>query len=116
VIWKDNQVCGIRDGDPSLISNFFWLGYHGKDPKAINIVQRYRNLIHVSDIVKCDGQSLDEFIILDSSDLSCAHTFPRVQQTATDFCLWNKAIGKLCSGTTSLPYTLGNFLCKPHLP
>ncbi len=88
------------------IQIIFRLGYHGKNLEALNIVRRYRNLIHVSDIVKCDGQSLDEFIISDSSELSCTHTFPREQPTATDFCLWNKAIGKLCSGTTSLPYTL----------
>ncbi len=76
VIWKDDQVRGIWDGDWSLISKFFWLGYQGKDLEALNIVRRYRNLIHVSDILKCDGQSLDEFIILDMSELSCAHTFP----------------------------------------
>jgi hypothetical protein len=79
-------------------------------------VRRYRNLIHVSDIVKCDGQSLDEFIISDLSELSCVHTFPREQPTATDFPQWNEAIGKLCSGTTSSPYTLGHFLRKLHLP
>ena len=116
MIWKDDQVCGIWDGDRSLISAFFLLGYHGKELEALNKVRRYRNLIHVSDIVKCDGQSLDEFIILDLSELSCAHTFPREQPTATDFCLWNEAFGKLCSGTTSLPHTLGHFLRKPHLP
>jgi hypothetical protein len=80
------------------------------------MVQRFRNLLHVSDIVKCDGQTFDEFITSESSKISGAHTFSREHPTKANFWLWNIAIDKLCSGTTSLPYALGCFLCKPHLP
>jgi hypothetical protein len=73
-------------------------------------------LIHVSDIIKCDGKTLDEFNTSDSIEVSEAHTFLREQPTESDFRLWNEAMIKLCSGSTSLPYILGNFLHKPHLP
>jgi hypothetical protein len=73
-------------------------------------------LIHVLDIIKCDGKTLDEFITSDSIEVSEAHTFPWEQPTKSDFWLWNKAMIILCSGSTSSPYILGNFLRKPHLP
>jgi hypothetical protein len=115
LIQETNQVSGIREGDQSLISKFFWAGYRGKDLKALNIVQRFRNLLHLSDIVKCDGQTLDEFITSEPSEISGAHTFSQEHPTEADFWLWNIAMDKLCSGTTSLQYALGCFLRKPHL-
>jgi hypothetical protein len=116
-IGETDQVSGTWEGDRSaLISEFFWLGYRSKDLESLNIVQRCRNLIHVSDIIKCDGKTLDEFITSDLIEVSEAHTFPWEQPTKSDFRLWNKAMIKLCSGSTSLLYILGNFLRKPHLP
>ncbi len=115
-IQETDQVSGIREGDRSLISDFFWLGYRSKDLESLNIVRRCRNLIHVLDIIKCDEKTLDEFITSDLIEVSEAHTFPREQPTESDFRLWNKAMIKLCSGSTSLPYILGNFLSKPYLP
>ncbi len=115
-IQETDQVSGIRGGDPSLISEFFWLGYRSKDLESLNIVRQCRNLIHVLDIIKCDGKTLDEFITLDSIEVSETHTFPQEQPTKSDFQLWNEAIIKLCLGSTNLPYILGNFLRKPHLP
>jgi hypothetical protein len=114
-IQETDQVSGIREGDRSLISDFFWLGYRSKDLGSLNIVRRCSNLIHVLDIIKCDGKTLDEFITLDSIEVSEAHTFPREQPTESDFRLWNEVMIKLCLGSTSLPYILGNFLRKPHL-
>jgi hypothetical protein len=67
-------------------------------------------------IIKCDGKTLDEYFTLDSTEVSKAHTFWWEQPTESDFRLWNDAMIKLCSGTTSLPYILGNFLRKLHLP
>jgi hypothetical protein len=99
-----------------LISEFFRLGHRSKNLESLNIVRRCRNLIHVSDIVKCNGKTLDEFITSDSTELSEAHIFPREQPTESDFRLWNEAMIKLCLGTNSLPYILGNYLRKPHLP
>jgi hypothetical protein len=75
VIQETDQVSGIREGDQSLISIFWGAGYQGKDLKALNIIQWFRNLLHISDIVKCDGQILDEFITSDLSKISGAHTF-----------------------------------------
>jgi hypothetical protein len=51
-----------------------------------------------------------------SSEESALHVFPHEEPTHLDFQLWTGAINRLCSGTTSLPYTLGQHLCPPHLP
>jgi hypothetical protein len=82
----------------------------------LNIVRQSRNFLHVSDIVRCDGHTLDKYITSDSTEVSKAHTFLWEHPTEGDFQLWNKAIIKVCSGTTCLPYTLGKYLRKPHLP
>jgi hypothetical protein len=58
----------------------------------------------MSDIVQCDGYSLDKFVVLDSSKESVLHTFPHKEPTVSDFRLWQEAIHLLCGGTIHLPY------------
>ncbi len=84
-IQDTNQVSGIREGDRSLISEFFWVGYRGKDLEALNIVRQACNLLLVLDIVKCDGRTLDKYITSDSTEVSEAHTFPWEHPTEGDF-------------------------------
>ncbi len=81
-------VQGIREGDRSLMSEFFHLGYCGKQLVALNIVRHFQNLIHVLDIVKCDGVTLDEFVVLDSMEVSVSHVFSCKEPTVADFRLW----------------------------
>jgi hypothetical protein len=59
---------------------------------------------------------LDEFCISTSSEESTLHVFPCEEPTHSDFCLWTMAINRLCSGTTSLLYSLGQHVQIPHLP
>jgi hypothetical protein len=80
------------------------------------VVRCFWHLIHLSDISKCDGISLDEFVILDSTELSTEYRFPWEEPTSLNFCLWKDAIHRLCSGTLMLPCRLGRFLHSPHLP
>jgi hypothetical protein len=75
---------GICKDDRSLMSEFYQLGYHGKNLIALNTVSLFWNLIHVSDIVQCDGYSLDEFVVLDSSEESVLHTSPHEEPTVSD--------------------------------
>ena len=113
---KSETVTGIRENDVSLMSEFHRIGYRGKQLEALNIVRRYRNLIHMSDISRCDGRSLDPFVISDSAEKSTQITFPREEPTRSDFTLWKVAVSTLCSGTATLPRILGTFLRDPHLP
>ena len=115
-IRSEDLVTGIRVNDRSLMSEFFRLGYRGRDLVALNIVRRFRNLLHVSDIVKCDGRTIDEYVTSEFSEESVELTFPREEPTPSDFRLWKDAVRLLCGSTTQLPYTLGPYLRRPHLP
>jgi hypothetical protein len=113
---KEDSIQETREGDRSLMSEFFRIGYRGKDLLALNVMRKFRNLLHVSDIVKCNGHTINEFIISDSSELSVHHTFPLEDPTTSDFRLWKTAKERICDGTTNIPYTLGQFVREPHLP
>jgi hypothetical protein len=89
------------------MAEFFRLGYRGKELAALNIVRRFCNLLHVLDIAKCDGVSLDEFVVSDLAEELIMHIFPRKEPTQTNHRLWNEAITRLCNGSPSLPYMLG---------
>jgi hypothetical protein len=92
IINKNNQVCKIWENDRSLMSEFFRIGYRGRSLVALNIAHRFRNLFHVSDIVKCDGHTIDEFIVSGSAKTSTSLVFPCEEPMNADFWLWKEAI------------------------
>ena len=82
----------------------------------LNIVHKFHNILHLSDTSKCDGVTLDDFVISDHTERSSLHVFPQEDLTPTDFWIWKEAIHRLCSGTTTLPTVLGGCVCPPHTP
>jgi hypothetical protein len=106
----------ICEHDRSLTLEFYWLGYQGSELTALNTARLFRNLLHVFDIVKYNGLTLDKFVISDSSETSVLYRFSHKDPTVADHKLWQEAINHLCGGTTQLPYWLGRFLHPPHLP
>jgi hypothetical protein len=50
------------------MSEFFCLVYWGRDLGALNIVRLFCNHLHLSDISKCDGSTIDEFDISNSTE------------------------------------------------
>ncbi len=107
---------GVQENDRALMSEFFRLGYWGRDLAALNIVRLFRNLHQLSDISKCDGSTLDEFVISNSTESLVLHVFPWEQLSPSDLHLWKEAICCLCSGTAILPCTLGRHIRLPYLP
>jgi hypothetical protein len=100
IINKDNQVYRIWENDQSLMSEFFRIGYRGRSLVALNIVCRFCNLFNMSDIVKCDGHKIDEFIVSGSAKTSTSLVFPREEPMNADFWLWKEAIHQLFNGAT----------------
>jgi hypothetical protein len=94
---------------------FYRIGYWGKEFLALNIVHHYRNLFHLSDISKCDGVTLDEYIMSDCLEIFALHVFPCKEPTPSNHHLWREAISWLCLGTTTLPTSLGPFVRFPHI-
>ncbi len=115
-VCDEDMVGGVREHDQSLILEISQVGYKRKELGALNVVWHYRNLLHVSNISKCDGITLNKFVISDMAETSIHHTFPHEEPTSSDFCLWKDAITHLCSGSMKLLYTLGKFIRHPHLP
>jgi hypothetical protein len=111
----DDLVHGVWENNQSLMSEFYRIGYQGKELLALNIVRHYRNLLHLSDISKCDEVTLDEYIVLDCLEIFAQHVFPRKEPTPSDHRLWREAISWLCLGTTTLPTSLGPFVRFPHI-
>ncbi len=95
--------------------DFYRTGYWGIELLAVNIVRHYCNLLHLSDISKCDEVTVDEYFVSDCLEISALHVFPRKEHTPSDHRLWREAISWLCSGTTTLPTSLDPFVCFPHI-
>ncbi len=115
-VCDEGMAGGVQEHHCSLILEFSWVGYKGKELGALNVVWCYRNLLHNSDISKCNGIMLDKFVILDIAETSFCHTFPHEDPTPSDFCLWMDAIARLCTDSTNLPHTLGKLIHLSHLP
>jgi hypothetical protein len=112
----EDVIQRIRDNNLLLVSEFFWIGYRGKQLASLNIVCCFQNLLHVSDITRCNGLSLDNFVISNMTEKPMQYTFPLEELKPSNFNLLKEAVARLCAGTTCLPYTLGPFLHDPHLP
>ncbi len=87
-----DQVRGVREGNRPLMSEFFWVGYHGSNLVVLNIVRRHQNLLHLSDILKCDGIMLDKFVISEYAERSQGHVFLREAPIASDLRLWRETV------------------------
>jgi hypothetical protein len=106
--WSEDQLHGTREHDHSLMSEFFQVRYCGVDLAALNIVRHFCDLLHLSDISKCNGITLDNFVTLDYAETSHSHVFPKEEPLASNFRLWCNVIHRLCSGTSTLPVPLGD--------
>jgi hypothetical protein len=97
------------------MSEFFQVGYQGKELSALNIVCCFQNLLHFFHKSKFDGITLDKFVLSDSAELLALHVFPWEEPTPSDLWLLNNAIHCLCSGTSILPCIIGRFIQYTHL-
>jgi hypothetical protein len=104
ITFRDDEILlGARENDRALMSEFYRLGYRNKELVSLNIVRHFCNLFHLSDISKCDGVTLDEYVLTNQSELSTRHVFLWEEPTSDDQRLWKEAILRLCSGTSILP-------------
>ncbi len=109
------QITPICKNNRSIMSEFYRIGFRGNQLVGLNTVQKYKHFIHVSDMILCDGRTIDPFSLSDEQILSVQHVFSREEPTHANFSLRRSAISSLCEGTTGLPYALGPFVLPPHL-
>jgi hypothetical protein len=116
VINKEGQTfTPIRKNDMSIMSKFYRIGFRVGQLESLNTVRKYKNLIHLSDTVLCDSQTIDPAILTNKLLQSTQHCFSHEEPTQADLALWKEAITALCKGKGGIPSRLGKFLCRPHL-
>ena len=89
-LWQLSQLLGVkieldeqyhirpvRVGDCSLISEFSRMGFLGKDLEALKVVANHKCAVHLSDIVCCDGRTIDRGMLTTEKGNSEGHRFPR---------------------------------------
>ena len=98
-----------------MISEFSKMGFLGKDLEALKVVANHKCAVHLSDIVCCDGQTINRWMLTaERGDLE-GHRFPHKNTTRSDFRLWNDVLPANTDGTLCLESTLGNFVQEPHV-
>ena len=82
----------VRRGDKSLIFEFVRAGYTKAYLLSLNIVRMHKMVIHLSDIVRCDGKTIKLSMLSASAGKSDAHKFPLQRPTPMDLALWTTAL------------------------
>ena len=81
----------------------------------MNRVWKFKCLIHLSDILKCDGQSLRDRVLGRDYFNSLTHKFPLKRPTRADFTLWDTAIHHITSPSLTYSPRLGHYIRKGRL-
>ncbi len=81
----------------SLMSEFVRVGYTQADLLSLNIARMHKMIIHLSDIVRCDGKTIEQSMLSASVGTSEAHKFPVQRPTPTDMNLWTTAQRRISS-------------------
>ena len=74
----------VRQGDQSILDVTIEKGYRDKTLESINVVRKYLNLIHLSDLVHCDGRTLSDDPLKASGRMATKFTFPKKTPTRND--------------------------------
>jgi hypothetical protein len=104
----------IRRGDRSLMSKFVRAGYTKADLLSLNIVRMHKMVIHLSDIVRCDGKTIKQSMLSVSAGISDAHKFPLQRPTPTDMILWTTALRQISSEFYVLTLPLQEYISTKH--
>jgi hypothetical protein len=92
VFQSEYRLGPVRRGDKSLMSEFVKAGYTKADLLSLNIVRMHKMVIHLSDIVRCDGKTIKPSMLSAAAGMLDAHKFPLQRPTPTDMALWTTAL------------------------
>ena len=82
---EDFQLKPIQQGDSSLKSEFICFGdLNLTDLVSLNIMCMHKKVIHKSDIVLCNGQTIKAEMLTSSPGYSDYHKFPTQRPTTAD--------------------------------
>ena len=75
----------MHEGNRSLMEEFANIGFAHRKLKSLNTMRKYKQLIHLSDIVCCDGKTVDRNILAREPGLESSHGFPVEWYIAKDY-------------------------------
>ena len=106
----------VREGDSSLMRLFYEAGFTGKQVlEVLNIVRRFKNVLNLSDLLLCNGKTIDwSFALSREYGPSIGHRFPKEMHKGSDLAQWEIALRSLAGGRSGMRTQLGPFLRKPH--
>ena len=87
----------VRRSDKSLMFKFVRVGYTKADLLSLNIARMHKMVIHLSDIVRCNGKTIKQSMLSASVGTSEAHKFPVQWPTPRDMNLWTTALRRISS-------------------
>ena len=105
----------VRRGDKSLMSEFVRVGYAKAALLSLNIARMHKMVIHLSDIVRCNGKTIKQSMLSASVGTSEAHKFPVQRPTPTDMNLWTTALLPISSKFYVITLPLQEYISIKHL-
>ncbi len=73
VFQSEYRLGPVRRGDKSLMSEFVKAGYTKADLLLLNIVRMHKMVIHLLDIVRCEGKTIKPSMLSAAAGMSDAH-------------------------------------------
>ncbi len=100
------------------MSEFMRIRYRRDDLLLLNTMRMHKKVIHLSDIVMCDGKTIMSEMLTDLPGQPSVHKFPTQKQTKADKTLWETAIRKISSEFKALTLPLQEYISllytQPH--
>jgi hypothetical protein len=93
------QISPARIGDSSLMGEFS-KHYEGQDLIALNVFHMYKQVVHTSCIVLCNGRTIDRECLTMTPGYSDGHKFPLQHPTTSDWTLWKNALKRSAPNIT----------------
>ncbi len=101
-------------GDNALMSEFIRVGYKQADLLSLNIVRMHKMVIHLSDIIMCDGKTIKRSMLLASAGHLEAYKFPVQQPTPMDMNIGMTALQMTSSKFNVLTLPLQEYISTTH--
>ena len=109
-----HQIKPVRQRDQSIIDVAIEKGYRGKPLNSIHVVRKYLNLMHLSDLVLYDGNTLPDELLEVSGRMATHITSPKEKPTKNNKSLGMLVLGTLPDGHKTLLQPLGDHVSLPH--
>lgn len=113
---EEFQLSPIRANDSPIMQLLDEAGLaNGADGKRLNRIRHYKCVIHVSDMVSCDGKLIESSMLDDLRGETSSITFPEESPTRSDFQYWRDCLRAITSASHTFGQVLGPYVAKSHV-